>query len=206
MNLIPKINGKVSLTGAVCRYEDSIPITVESSGSIPREGYILTVAPEEIRIEAGDSAGAFYARQTLEQLAREGDIPYGRYEDAPKFPFRSFMLDVSRHFFGVDEVKKLLDHMARLKMNTFHWHLSDDQGFRIESLKFPDLNRVGSWRDEDGKKAGGYYTQEEIRQVVEYASERFINIIPEIDLPGHTGAIIATMPELSCSGEPHKVG
>ncbi|MDE7064433.1 MAG: family 20 glycosylhydrolase, partial [Desulfovibrionaceae bacterium] len=116
------------------------------------------------------------------------------------------MPDVSRHFFGVDEIKKLLDHMAKLKFNTFHWHLSDDQGFRIESLKFPQLNRVGSWRDEDGQKVGGYYTQEEIKQVVAYASERFINIVPEIDLPGHTGAIVATMPELSCSGEPHTVG
>lgn len=116
------------------------------------------------------------------------------------------MLDVSRHFFGVDQIKKLLDHMAKLKLNTFHWHLSDDQGFRIESLRFPELNRVGSWRDEAGQRVGGYYTQEEIRQVVAYASERFINIVPEIDLPGHTGAIVATMPELSCSGQPHTVG
>lgn len=206
MNLIPKINGKVSLTGGVCSYGGQTPVTAAKGAGIPREGYVLTVEPEEIKIEAGDGAGAFYARQTLEQLAREGDIPCGRYEDAPKFPFRGFMLDVSRHFFGVEEIKKLLDHMAKLKLNAFHWHLSDDQGFRIESLKFSELNRIGSWRDEDGQKAGGYYTQEEIRQVVAYASERFINIIPEIDLPGHTGAIVATMPELSCSGEPHQVG
>lgn len=206
MNLIPKINGKVSLTGGVCSYGGQTPVTAANGAGIPREGYVLTVEPEKIKIEAVDGAGAFYARQTLEQLAREGDIPCGRYEDAPKFPFRGFMLDVSRHFFGVEEIKKLLDHMAKLKLNAFHWHLSDDQGFRIESLKFPELNRIGSWRDEGGQKAGGYYTQEEIRQVVAYASERFINIIPEIDLPGHTGAIVATMPELSCSGEPHQVG
>lgn len=206
MNLIPNINGKISLTGGTCSYSSKTSVTVVNGTDIPQEGYMLTVRPEEIEIKAGDGAGAFYARQTIEQLAREGDIPCGCYEDSPKFPFRSFMLDVSRHFFGVDEIKKLLDRMAKLKLNTFHWHLSDDQGFRIESLKFPELNRIGSWRDEGGQKVGGYYTQEEIRQVVAYASERFINIVPEIDLPGHTGDIVATMLELSCSGEPHTVG
>ncbi len=206
MNLIPNINGKISLTGGTCSYSSKTSVTVVNGTDIPQEGYMLTVRPEEIEIKAGDGAGAFYARQTIEQLAREGDIPCGCYEDSPKFPFRSFMLDVSRHFFGVDEIKKLLDRMAKLKLNTFHWHLSDDQGFRIESLKFPELNRIGSWRDEGGQKVGGYYTQEEIRQVVAYASERFINIVPEMDLPGHTGDIVATMLELSCSGEPHMVG
>lgn len=126
MNLIPNINGKISLTEGTCSYSSKTPVTVVNGTDIPQEGYMLTVRPEEIEIKAWDGAGAFYARQTIEQLAREGDIPCGCYEDSPKFPFRSFMLDVSRHFFGVDEIKKLLDQMAKLKFNTFHWHLSDD--------------------------------------------------------------------------------
>lgn len=206
MNLIPKINGKVSLTGGACAYGAETPVTVVRNDGMAREGYVLTVSEEKIEIQAGGGAGEFYARQTLEQLAREGGIPCGAYQDAPKFAFRSFMLDVSRHFFGADDVKKLLDQMAKLKLNTFHWHLSDDQGFRIESKKFPKLNEIGSWREENGQKVGGYYTQDEIRNVVAYAAERHITVIPEIDLPGHTGAIVATMPELSCSGEPFRVG
>lgn len=206
MNLIPKINGEVSLTAGACAYGSQTPVAVVRDADVPREGYALTVSPDGIEIKSSDDAGEFYARQTLEQLAREGDIPCGAYQDAPKYAFRSFMLDVSRHFFSAEEVKKLLDQMARLKLNTFHWHLSDDQGLRIESKRFPKLNEIGSWRDENGQKVGGYYTQEEIRDVVAYAAQLHITVIPEIDLPGHTGAIVATMPELSCSGEPLQVG
>lgn len=206
MNLIPKINGKISLTGGTCAYNAETPVSVARDTSLPKEGYSLTVDAQSIEIKAGDAAGEFYARQTLEQLARDGGIPCGTYQDAPKYAFRSFMLDVSRHFFSAEDVKKLLDQMAKLKLNTFHWHLSDDQGFRIESKKFPMLNEIGSWRNEDGQKVGGYYTQDEIRDVVSYAAQRHITVIPEIDLPGHTGDIVATMPELSCSGEPLQVG
>lgn len=202
MNVIPKLNGPVRLATGACKPVE--PVAVRDA-ALPKEGYVLEVEPGKITITAADDAGEFYARQTLEQLAEEGEIPCGRYEDAPKYGFRAYMLDVSRHFFGVAEVKKLLDQMARLKLNMFHWHLSDDIGYRIESKKFPQLNEIGSWRMADGQKIGGYYTQEEIKEVVEYAKARAITIIPEIDLPGHTGDIVSTFPELSCSGEPHTI-
>lgn len=205
MNLIPKINGKIDLTCGTCAYNDATTVTVLRDACTPPEGYTLDVSPDKIEIGVSDSAGEFYAWQTIKQLAREGGVPCGTYQDAPKFAFRSFMLDVSRHFFTVEEVKRLLDQMAKLKMNMFHWHLSDDQGFRIESKRFPLLNWIGSWRDENGQHVGGYYTQDEIREIVLYAAERCITVIPEIDLPGHTGAVVATMPELSCSGEPWQV-
>ncbi len=227
MKIIPKLNGPVTLGEGVCRvslpltYGGNCPfaaqfplegsenaiLTFETDTSVPAEGYRLTVGPERIVIAAWDENGAYYGAQTLFQLLREegNALLCGAYEDAPKYRYRGFMLDVSRHFFPVEEVKKLLDQMAKLKLNTFHWHLSDDQGFRIESKKFPKLNEIGSWRMEDGKKVGGFYTQEEIRDVVAYAGERYIQVIPEIDLPGHTTAITAAYPELSCSGEPTEV-
>lgn len=227
MNLIPKCNGPVSVTGASCRvslpliYQGSCPaarlfpmeegekaqLFVEQNSALPAEGYALHIEPEKIVLSHADEHGAFYGLQTLFQLIEEGanTLPCGDLEDAPRYGYRGFMLDVCRHFFPVAELKKVLDQMARLKLNTFHWHLSEDQGFRFESKKFPKLNEVSSWRMENGKKYGGYYTQEEIREVVAYAGERQIQVIPEIDLPGHTTAIIAAYPELSCSGEPAEV-
>lgn len=223
MNVIPKLNGPVcpgekSLSvslplpyGGSCPFAGQFSLKpsenplllFETDPALPAEGYRLTVKPEEIRLASAEPAGAFYGLQTLFQLLEEGcELPCGTYEDAPKYRYRGFMLDVSRHFFPVEEVKKVLDQCARLKLNTFHWHLSDDQGFRIESKKFPKLNEVGSWRMENGEKYGGFYTQDQIREVVAYAAERCIQVIPEIDLPGHTTAIIAAYPELSCSGKP----
>lgn len=227
MKIIPKLNGPVSLQEGVCHV--SLPLTFggdfsaagqfplkksespvlvfETDTSISAEGYRLTVKQDKITLSSWDENGAYYGVQTLFQLLREENntLPCGVYEDAPRFRYRGFMLDVSRHFFPLDEVKKVVDQCAKLKLNTFHWHLSDDQGYRIESKKFPRLNEVSSWRTENGKKVGGYYTQEEIRELVAYAEERFIQVIPEIDLPGHTTAIVAAYPELSCSGEPTEV-
>ncbi len=223
MTVVPKLNGPIRQTGETCRV--SLPLSFEgdctftgqfpmehkenaalhyvTDTSVPAEGYVLTVEPEKITIAAWDENGAYYGTQTLFQLLGEDSaLPCGVYSDAPKYRYRGFMLDVSRHFFPVEEIKKILTQMARLKLNTFHWHLSDDQGFRIESKKFPELNEKGSWRMENGVKYGGFYTQEEIKEVVAYAEERMIQVIPEIDLPGHTTAIIAAYPELSCSGEP----
>lgn len=203
MNVIPKINGPAALTTGACTLTSHSPaVQVSRDPALPQEGYTLSVQPDALLLCAADDAGEFYGMQTIAQLREEGEVPCGVYQDAPKYPFRSYMLDVSRHFFPVEVIKRLLDQMARLKLNTFHWHLSDDQGFRIESKKFPRLNEIGSWRMEGEQKVGGYYTQEEIREIVAYAQERFINVIPEIDLPGHTVSIVATFPELSCSGEP----
>lgn len=226
MNVIPKLNGPLRPADGVCKaalpltYGGDCPfaaqfaltqapdpiLTFQTDASLPAEGYRLTIAPQQIGIAAFGESGAFYGTQTLFRLLKEteGKLPCGVYEDAPRYRHRGFMLDVSRHFFTVEEIKKLLVQCARLKLNTFHWHLSDDQGFRIESKKFPRLNEISSWREENGKKYGGFYTQDEIRDVVAFAAERQITVIPEIDLPGHTTAIIAAYPELSCSGKPTK--
>ena len=139
-------------------------------------------------------------------------------EDGPRYSYRGMMLDVGRHFFDVDFVKKYIDLLAMHKLNTFHWHLTEDQGWRIEIKKYPKLTEVGAFRDEtlvghyrdmphqfDGERYGGYYTQEEIKEVVEYANSRFVTIVPEIELPGHAMAALAAYPELSCSDEPIKV-
>lgn len=223
MNIIPKLNGPVVTSNGTCAV--TLPITytgncpfAEQFGfekadnallhfvcdeTISAEGYKLTVEGEKITVAYADWSGAFYAVQTLLQMLEDStELPCGTYEDAPKYHHRGFMLDVSRHFFPLAEVKKVIDQCARLKLNVFHWHLSDDQGYRIESRKFPKLNEVSSWRMENGKKVGGFYTHEEIRELVAYAAERYIQVIPEIDLPGHTTAIVAAYPELSCCGQP----
>lgn len=226
MNTIPNISGPVRRADGAFRaspplaFQGACPsaglfplapsddpvLRLEDDPALPPEGYRLTVEPAGLTLSAAGAAGQFYGLQTIfQQLGAAGEIPCGVYEDAPRYPYRSFMLDVSRHFFPLDEVKKLVDQCAKLKLNTFHWHLSDDQGFRVESKKFPRLNTVSSWRLEGDKTVGGYYTQAEIRELVAYAGERFVQVIPEIDLPGHTSAITAAYPELCCSGEPGEV-
>lgn len=224
--IIPKLSGPVRETGGSfrpalplgyagdCPFADQFPmapsadpaLTFEADPALPAEGYRLTVTESAAVLAAAGKPGFFYGLQTLFRvLAAQGEIPCGVFEDAPKYPYRSFQLDVSRHFFPLDEVKKLVDQCAKLKLNTFHWHLSDDQGYRIESKKFPRLNEISSWRDENGTIVGGFYTQEEIRDLVAYADARCVQVIPEIDLPGHTSAITAAYPELCCSGVPGKV-
>jgi hexosaminidase len=190
-----------------------------------KEGYELTVTTTGITISANSPTGAFYGVQSLRQLIPV-QFENGSYEgtkvviqnieikDAPQFKYRGMHLDVGRHFFSVDFIKKYINLMSMLKMNTFHWHLTEDQGWRIEIKKYPKLQEISAYRDEtlighyndqpqkyDGKKYGGYYTQEEIKEVVKYASERQITVIPEIEMPGHSQAAIAAYPELGCTGK-----
>ncbi|MFN5324549.1 MAG: beta-N-acetylhexosaminidase [Bacteroidota bacterium] len=189
---------------------------------IANEGYELEVAENGIRIRAGSTSGFFYATQTLRQLrniAATGLIsyPYISIKDQPRFRWRGMHLDVSRHFFTVDEVKQYIDLMAQFKLNVFHWHLTDDQGWRIEIKKYPLLTQVGAWRVDKNSLVwgvrpqakpteqptyGGFYTQQQIKDVVAYAADRAITIIPEIEMPGHSAAAIAAYPQLSCTKKP----
>ncbi|WP_439128890.1 beta-N-acetylhexosaminidase [Polaribacter sp.] len=189
-----------------------------------KEGYRLNIDENKIQISAKTSSGAFYAVQSLLQLLpaktdkKEIAIQCLTINDEPQFKYRGMHLDVGRHFFSVAFIKKYLDLMASLKMNTFHWHLTEDQGWRIEIKKYPKLQEIAAFRDEtlighysdqphqfDGEKYGGFYTQEEIKEIVKYASERKITVIPEIEMPGHSQAAIAAYPELGCTGEQVKV-
>lgn len=168
------------------------------------ESYTLEIRDHQVQIDSPGPRGAFYALQTLKQLILQSDggqIAALHIEDRPRFPFRGFMLDTGRYFYPVAEVKRFLDWMALQKLNIFHWHLTEDQGWRIEIKKYPLLTEYGSRRSHTNfgvRPHGGFYTQEEIREVVRYAHSLFIRVIPEIDLPGHMQAAIACYPELSC--------
>ena len=180
------------------------------------EGYVLTVSEKGITIEGGSSAGVFYGIQTLRKSIASRQIPAAVVTDAPRFVWRGMHLDCSRHFFSVDFVKKFIDLLALHNMNRFHWHLTDDQGWRIEIKKWPKLISIGSQRSgtiigtnsdiDDGIPYGGYYTQDEAREIVAYAAARHITVIPEIDMPGHMLAALASYPELGCTGGPYQVG
>lgn len=210
--------------------EDDGNILFEIDESIPSEGYVLEVKKEVINIQASSNAGFFYAMQSLKQMMpvsffskKEQNttvwrIPLVRIEDAPAFGWRGYMLDVSRHFFEVEKVKEVLDFMAESKLNRFHWHLADDQGWRVEIKSYPKLTEVGAWRidykntdetksdwwgrpvQKEGEQAtyGGFYTQADIKEIIAYAKERYIEVIPEIDMPGHAQATIAAYPEIGC--------
>ena len=193
-----------------------------NSGLAP-EAYDLQVTTSGVVIEAARPAGFFYALQTLNQLlpsravmagvkatdVQAWTLPVVTIKDHPRFEWRGFMLDEGRHFYGKEEIKKLLDVMAAYKLNRFHWHLTEDQGWRIEIKKYPRLTEVGAWRNSkvlgwgevkpDGQRYGGFYTQKDAREIVRYAQERFIEIVPEVDIPGHSQAAVAAYPEfLSC--------
>jgi hexosaminidase len=203
---------------------NSIVLTDKGTDGLPAEGYRLTITPQQVII-AGKGAGLFYGIQTLIQLmpADRGavaKIPSVQIEDYPRFGYRGMMLDVARHFFSIEMVKKYIDLMAAYKLNSFHWHLTDDQGWRIEIKKYPKLTQVSSQRAEtvignyhdrtpqqfDNTPYGGYYTQDQIREVVKYAADRYVTIVPEIEMPGHSEAVLAAYPELSCDPSlPYKV-
>lgn len=176
------------------------------------EEYFLSIKKDEITIKSQSGAGIFYALQTLFQLfpaepKNELAVPCAEIKDYPRFKWRGVHLDVCRHFFPVEFVKKYIDILAMYKMNTFHWHLTEDQGWRIEIKKYPKLTEVGAWRKEaDGKLYGGFYTQDQIREIVQYAKEKYITVVPEIEMPGHSLAALAAYPELSCTGGPFEVG
>ncbi len=176
--------------------------------------YTINVSANNIAIKGEDAAGTFYGIQTLLQLlpvekATSLAVPFVNINDKPRFEYRGLMLDVGRHFFPVSFVKKYIDFIALHKMNYFHWHLTEDQGWRIEIKKYPLLTQKGAWRNgtiighhpgtgNDNERSGGFYTQEEIKDVVAYAAKRYITIVPEIEMPGHASAAIAAYPELSC--------
>jgi len=182
-----------------------------------KEGYVLTVNARGITIQGGTAAGVFYGIQTLRKAMTEDHaFPAVVITDAPRFSWRGMHLDCSRHFFSVAFVKKFIDLLALHNMNVFHWHLTDDQGWRIEIKKWPRLTTVGSQRSgtiigtnsdiDDGIPYGGFYTQAEARDIVAYAAARHITIVPEIDMPGHMLAALAAYPELGCTGGPYQVG
>ncbi len=175
--------------------------------SLGNEGYILTFGNQLVSIDANGVAGSFYGIQTLLQaipLEVEADQPLqiatGTVRDFPEYGYRGAMLDVSRHFFEVEDVKRFIDFLAMYKMNALHLHLSDDQGWRIEIKSWPKLTEIGG-SSEVGGGEGGYYTQEEFTDLVNYARDRHITIVPEIDMPGHTNAALASYPELNCDGK-----
>ncbi len=195
--------------------------TADGLSALGNEGYRLSSSKKEVKIESGSPAGIFYGVQTLLQLlppeiesgsAAEGvvwSVPSVKIEDRPRFVWRGVHLDVGRHFLPKEFVKRYIDLLAMYKMNMFHWHLTEDQGWRIEIKKYPRLTEIGAWRREsmdDGIPHGGFYTQDEIREVVAYAKKHFITVVPEIEMPGHCQAALAAYPELSCSGGPFKVG
>ncbi|WP_422360625.1 family 20 glycosylhydrolase [Reichenbachiella sp.] len=191
-------------------------LTLDSTNT--KEGYSLAVNNTKATLSASTPAGAFYAVQSLLQLVQSsGDqffLPGVEIEDEPRFAWRGMHLDVSRHFFGVDKIKKYIDYLSMYKLNTFHWHLTDDQGWRIEIKKYPLLTEKASWRasvgfpsnqakgldEDDGKPYGGFYTQEEVKEIIKYAQDRQVTIVPEIEMPAHTSAVLKAYPELACEG------
>lgn len=199
-------------------------IIISKVDGIAAEGYRMNVTPKCINIEASDRSGAFYALQSLCQLlpaqvyggklsaGTVWSVPCCSIKDAPRFSYRGMLLDCGRYFYPKEEVKKFIDLMAMHKQNYLHWHLTEDQGWRIEIKKYPRLTEVGAFRPEtkgynevgDGKPHGGFYSQDDIREIVEYARRRCVDIIPEIELPGHSGAAIAAYPWLSCTPDEAK--
>ena len=194
---------------------------VPKPSSVGDEGYRLTVTGWTIQISAVRPAGLFRGVQTLRQLlpfeptrVRPVDggvdylwgIPGVRIKDEPRYRWRGMLLDCCRHFMTKDFVKRYIDLLAYHKMNVLHWHLTEDQGWRIEIKKYPKLTEIGAWRDREGNRYGGFYTQDDIREVVAYAKSRYITVVPEIEMPGHSQAALAAYPELSCTGGPFEVG
>ena len=186
-----------------------------------KEGYVITVDKKGVVIEGATAAGVFYGVQTLrksipvDKSLTEVTLPAVMLKDAPRFGYRGVMLDCARHYFPVKFVKQFIDLIAMHNMNVFHWHLTDDQGWRIEVKRYPGLAKIGSVREKtvlghnsdvfDDTPYGGYYTQEEAREIVKYAADRFITVIPEIDMPGHMIAALAAYPDMGCTGGPYKV-
>ncbi len=206
------IKGNTHATEIFIDYEKDYPLA---------EGYEIQVSKKGIHIR-GNETGIFYAFETLQQLfplEKNGQIkiPYCTIKDYPRFQYRGMHLDVGRHFFGPEQIKKYIDYLAFHKFNTFHWHLTEDQGWRIEIKKYPLLTSVGGFRNgtiighypgtgNDSIRYGGFYTQEEVKDIVQYASDRYVTIIPEIEMPGHSSAAIAAYPQLSCfPDEPTKI-
>jgi hexosaminidase len=198
---------------------DGVQLKLVDDAKLGAEGYILDVSPQIISIKAASPAGAFYAVQTLRQLVSQNSeflaVPCVSITDTPRFPWRGLMLDVARHFQPKEEVFKIIDVMALFKMNTLHLHLVDDQGWRLEIDAFPQLTKIGSKREAStkfdfcmapaGAASDGYYTKDDMREIIAYAQERFITIVAEIEMPGHATAAIASIKGLSCLNQRFKV-
>ena len=195
-----------------------------TDAALGAEAYRMEITKKGITVWSSTDAGAFYAKQTLLQILppkfdedkeiTKLQLPCCVINDEPKFAYRGAHFDVCRHFFTLDEVKTYIDILAMHKINRFHWHLTEDQGWRIEIKKYPLLTEIGGWRDStvirkdwtsfDGQRHGGFYTQDQAREIVKYAAERHITVIPEIDLPGHALAALSAYPEFGCRGKDHK--
>ena len=205
------------------RFEGEPKVKYLIEGNMPAESYRLKVGKRGVTITSADAAGAFYARQTLAQLVNGDTLPYCEIYDFPRFPYRGVHFDVSRHFRSIDFLKKQIDAMAMFKMNRMHIHLTDAAGWRLQINAYPKLTEFAAWRPQhtwkewwagnrhyalegDPGAYGGYYTKEEIRDLVQYAHAHHIEVIPEIEMPGHSEEVLAAYPELTCSGQPYTQG
>ena len=197
---------------------NGITLAIDGALDVNNEGYTLDVTPQGVTVKAKTPQGLFYGMQTFMQLLPAEiespavvngiawTAPSVTVKDEPRFEYRGIMLDPCRHFIPVENVKKHLDVLALFKINRMHWHLTDDQGWRIEIKKYPKLTEIGSKRiDGEGTEYGGFYTQEQAKEIVKYAGERYITVIPEVDLPGHMLAALAAYPEMGCTGGPYEV-
>jgi len=227
VDLIPRPRKVVEGEGTFeCRGDVCLQAKCETDASIPKEGYRLSVSRDGVKVVSSDAAGRFYALETLKQLAAKDDkdgvkVPCVEIEDSPRYSWRGFHLDDCRHFFGKETVKRTLDLMAKYKLNRFHWHLTEDQGWRVDVPGYPELVKYGATRSasvrhgvkaytgtkEDAAKLNGvkygpyFYTEADLREIVAYAAERHIQVVPEIELPGHVYAALAAYPEFACYPE-----
>jgi hexosaminidase len=201
----------------------NIFLLLDEKYKLPSENYKMEITESSCKIMASTTSGLFYGLQSLRQLINQSPkrkllFPTMIIEDSPRFEWRGMHLDVARHFMPKEFLKQYIDYLAFLKMNVFHWHLVDDQGWRIEIKRYPKLTQIGAWRDStwmghdengtgkyDRIRYGGFYSQEDIREIVDYASERFITVVPEIEIPGHSQAAIASYPELGCTDDTVRV-
>lgn len=214
-------NRKASI-GTGSKAQTSIQLKVSEDTDLDPEAYELIIDEKGISVEASTAAGLFYGSQSIIQIlsSDKKQLPFIKISDAPRFAYRGMHLDVGRNMFPVAFIKKYIDMMSHFKFNRFHWHLTEDQGWRIEIKQYPELQKVGAFRAEtaigyattrtrdqvtyDGKPYGGFYTQEEIKEVVAYAQQRHVMVIPEIELPGHARAALAAYPHLGCTGGPYQ--
>jgi len=223
-------NFKPTESATVNAEAGAIKFVLAPDGNDIEGSYTLSVEEKAIVVSSANPVGLYYGYQTVRQLLPvhveqqslvsnvDWTVPCVEIQDEPQLKYRGLMLDVGRHFFPVDFIKKYIDLLALHKMNVFHWHLTEDQGWRIEIKKYPKLAEIAAYRDEtlighgskkpfkyDGKKYGGYYTQEEAREIVAYAAARYVKVIPEIELPGHSQAALTAYPEIGCTGGPYEV-
>jgi len=208
----------VSIKNSTPNAIKGISLAIDSNRVVQKEGYSLAISATGIKLIGHDAAGVFYGTQTLLQLIhQQSNLPFVQIKDYPRFGYRSMHLDVGRRIFSVTFLKKYLDLLALYKFNTFHWHLTEDQGWRIEIKRYPKLQSVAAYRNEtiighkkdsphrfDGKPYGGFYTQEEVKEIVAFAQKRHITAIPEIEMPGHARAALAAYPQLGCTGGPYQ--